>query len=91
MAFAQLSQIWLATFSLDPALCRDFLRYLRALGDQFTDSPAHDPDLSEPRAAWEYLATLLREGCAWLAPAGAFERASGAPEPTAIPVLSHPR
>lgn len=58
MGFAQVGQVWLATFSLDPAICRDFVQYMRALSTLFSDEQAEDDDCSVRRFGLEYLIGL---------------------------------
>lgn len=58
MGFAQVGQVWLATFSLDPAICRDFVQYMRALSTLFSDEQAEDPECFVRRSGLEYLIGL---------------------------------
>lgn len=61
MTAAQIAQYWLATFSLDPAICRDIMLYVRALGDLLADEPSRDDELAVPIEALRQFVVAARE------------------------------
>lgn len=68
VTMVQLSQVWMATICLDPALCREIVRHLRAFGDLFAEEPSDDPDLWPHQAAFGFLADVARAAWERLAP-----------------------
>lgn len=91
MTIAEFTQLWFATFSLDPSICREALHYLRALGDVLSDQPSGDDEVAIPVAAFVYLLILGEELRARGSIRGAFMRPRIVPEAVAAPVLSRPR
>ena len=86
---AQFGQYWLATFSLDPAVCRDIVLYLRAFGDMLVDEPTSNAELAAPIAAYAALAAFCI--VMWSRLRDPFLRRQPAPIAAPVPILSRPR
>jgi hypothetical protein len=86
---AQFSQYWIATFSLDPAVCRDIVLYLRALGDMLVDEPTSHAEFAAPLATYAALAAAWF--VVWSRLRDPFLRRQPAPIAAPVPMLSRPR
>jgi hypothetical protein len=91
MSFAELSQLWLATFSLDPALCRDLVRCLRSLGNALIEDADEDSVSDGPQALVDGIVILAVGRLTMLLTVAPFLAFLGARGPAYTPGLGRSR